>query len=67
MSRSTRFWCIYAHHQELKTALTASDFTVGKLVVAALLVLVWLVVNPSQGLTFCDDIGKLDFPYVLPL
>jgi len=29
------------HHQELKTALTASAFTVGTLVVAALLVVVW--------------------------
>jgi len=29
------------YHQELTTALTASDFTVGALMVAALLVVVW--------------------------
>jgi len=27
MCRSTRFWRLYAHHQELTTALTASGFT----------------------------------------
>jgi len=32
---------LHAHHQELTTALTASGFTVGALVVAALLVVVW--------------------------
>jgi len=41
MCRSTRFGLLHAHHQELTTALTASDFTVGALVVAALLVVVW--------------------------
>jgi len=27
MYRSTCFWRLHAHHQELTTALTASDFT----------------------------------------
>jgi len=36
MCRSTCFGRLHAHHQELTTALTASGFTVGALVVAAL-------------------------------
>jgi hypothetical protein len=43
MCCSTCFGHLHAHHQELTTALTASGFTVGALVVAALLVVVWLV------------------------
>ena len=39
--RSTCFGCLHAHHQELTTALTASGFTVGGFVLAALLVVVW--------------------------
>jgi len=38
---STCFGRLHAHHQELTTALTASGFTVGVLMVAALLVVVW--------------------------
>jgi len=41
MYRSTCFGRLHAHHQELTTAVTASGFTVGALVVAALLVVVW--------------------------
>jgi len=41
MCRSTCFGRLHAHHQELTTALTASGFTVGALLVAALLVVVW--------------------------
>jgi hypothetical protein len=40
MCGSTRFGRLHAHHQELTTALAASGFTVGALVVAALLVVV---------------------------
>jgi hypothetical protein len=40
MCRSTCFGRLHAHLQELTTALTASGFTVGALVVAALLVVV---------------------------
>jgi hypothetical protein len=35
------FGRLHAHHQELTTALTAFGFTVGALVVAALLVVFW--------------------------
>jgi len=41
MCRSTCFGRFHAHHQELTTALLASGFAVGALVVAALLVVVW--------------------------
>jgi hypothetical protein len=44
-SGSTCFWRLHAHHQELTTALAASGFTVGALVVAALLVVVWPVIT----------------------
>jgi hypothetical protein len=42
---STCFGCLHAHQQELTTALTASGFAVGALVVAALLVVVWPVMT----------------------
>jgi len=45
MCRSTCFGRLHARHQELTTALTASGFTVGALVVAALLVVVWQVIT----------------------
>jgi hypothetical protein len=48
---STRFGCLHAHHQEFTTALTASGFTFGALVVAALLVVVW-----PAGQTTTNDI-----------
>jgi hypothetical protein len=38
MCRSTCFGRLHAHHQELTTALTASGFTFGALVVAVLFV-----------------------------
>jgi len=41
MCRSTFFGRLHAHHQELTNALAASGFTVGALMVAALLVVVW--------------------------
>jgi hypothetical protein len=41
MCRSICFGRLRTHHQELATALTASGCTVGALVVAALLVVVW--------------------------
>jgi len=41
MCHSTCSGRLQAYHQELTTALTASGFTVGALVVAALLVVVW--------------------------
>jgi hypothetical protein len=47
MCRSTCFGRLHAHHQELITALTACGFTVGALVVAALLVVVWPVNRPE--------------------
>jgi hypothetical protein len=45
MCGSTCFGRLHDHHKELKTALTASGFTVGALVVAALLVVVWPVMH----------------------
>jgi len=50
MCRSTSFGRLRAHHQELTTALTASRFTFGALVVAALLVVVWLARTPPLTL-----------------
>jgi len=41
MCGSTCFGPFHAHHQENTTALAASGFTVGALVLAALLVVVW--------------------------
>jgi len=41
MCGSTCFGRLHAHQQEPTTALAASVFTVGALVVAALLVVVW--------------------------
>jgi hypothetical protein len=41
MCSSTCFGRLSAHHQERTTALGASGFTVGALVVAVLLVMVW--------------------------
>jgi hypothetical protein len=41
MCRSTCFGSIYAHHQEITTALTAFGFTFGALVIAVLLVVFW--------------------------
>jgi hypothetical protein len=38
MCGSTFFGRLHAHHQELTTALASFDFTVGTLVVAALLI-----------------------------
>jgi hypothetical protein len=40
LCRSTCFKRRHAHHQELTTALKASGFTVGALMVAALLVVI---------------------------
>jgi hypothetical protein len=40
MCGSTCFGRLHAHHQELTTALTASGFTVGALVVTAFLIVV---------------------------
>jgi len=48
MCRSTCFGRLHAHLQELTTALTASGFTVGALVVAVLLVMVWQVPDHDQ-------------------
>ena len=41
LCRSTCFGRLHAYHQELTTALTASGFTVGALVIPALLVVFW--------------------------
>jgi hypothetical protein len=49
MCCSTCFGRLHTHHQELTTALTASAFTVGALVVAALLVVVWPVNRPDHN------------------
>jgi len=49
MCLSTCFGRLHAHHQELTTALKASGFTVGALVVAALLVVVWLVITNGEN------------------
>jgi len=53
MCRSPCFGRLYAHHLELTTALTASGFTVGALVVAALLVMVWPVNQPDHDQQRC--------------
>jgi len=53
MCRSTYFGHLNAHHQELTTALTASGFTAGALVVAALLVVVWPVNRPDHDQQRC--------------
>jgi hypothetical protein len=44
MFRSTCFGRLHAHRQELTTALTASGFTLER-VVAALLVVVWPIIT----------------------
>jgi len=49
----TCFGRLLAHHQELTTALTASGFTVGVLVVAVLLVVVWPVNRPDHDQQHC--------------
>jgi hypothetical protein len=51
MCRSTCFGRLHIHHQELTTALKASDFTVGALVVAVLLVVVWQTTTNSTATT----------------
>jgi len=51
MCGSTCFGCQHAHHQELIKALIASGFTVGALVVAALLVVVWPVITGYNLIT----------------
>jgi hypothetical protein len=53
------FRALHAHHQELTTALTASGFTFGALVVAALLVVVWPVsfkyyILKASGRSVCE-------------
>ena len=53
MCRSTCFGRLHLHQQELTTALTASGFTVGALVVAALLVVVWPVRRPGHDQQSC--------------
>jgi hypothetical protein len=45
MCHSTCFGRLHAHHQEFATTVAAYDFTIGALVVAALLVVVWPVMN----------------------
>jgi hypothetical protein len=50
MCRSTCFRRLHAHHQELTNALTASDFTVGELVIAVLLVVVWQTTTNSTAI-----------------
>jgi len=51
MCGSTCFGRLHAHHQELTTALTASGFTVGTLVVAVLLVVVWQTTTNNAAIT----------------
>jgi hypothetical protein len=51
MCHSTCFGRLHAHHQELTTALAASGFTVGVLVVAALLVMVWQTTTNNAATT----------------
>jgi hypothetical protein len=51
MCRSTCFGRLHAHHQDLTTALTASGFIVGALVVAALLVVVWQTTTNKAATT----------------
>jgi len=63
MHGSTCFGCLYAHHQELTTALTACGFTIGALVVAALLVMVWPVMT-SQTTT--NNAATTNDPTVKP-
>jgi hypothetical protein len=61
MCCSTCFGHLHTHHQELTTALTASGFTVGALVVAALLVVVWPV-----GQTTINNAVTTNAPTVKP-
>jgi hypothetical protein len=51
MCSSTCFGRFLVHYQELKTALTASGSTVGSLVVAALLVVVWQTATNNAATT----------------
>jgi len=51
MCRSACFGRFHAHHQELTTALTASGFAVGALVIAALLVVVWRQTTTNNAAT----------------
>jgi hypothetical protein len=64
MYSSTCFGRLHAHHQELTTALTASGFTVGVLVVAALLVVVWPVIITGQTTT--NNAANTNIPTVKP-
>jgi hypothetical protein len=60
MSGSTCFGSLHAHHQELTTALTAFGFTVGVLMVAVLLVVVWPVGQTTTNSTATTTIqGKI--------
>jgi hypothetical protein len=61
MCRPTCFGSLHAHHQELTTALTASGFTVGALVVATLLVVFWLA-----GQTTINNAATTNAPTVKP-
>jgi len=61
--RSTCFGRLLAHHQELTSTLTASGFTVGPLVVAALLVVVWPVI---AGQTTTNNAANTNPPTVKP-
>jgi len=62
MCRSTCFGRLHAHHRELTTALTASGFTFGALLVAALLVVVW----PVTGQTTTKNTATTSAPKVKP-
>jgi len=61
MCRSTCFRHLHAHHQEFTIALTASVFTVGALVVAALLVVFW-----PAGQTTTNNAAATNAPTVKP-
>jgi len=61
--RSTCFGRLHAHHQELTTTLTSSGFTVGTLVVVALLVVVWPVIT---GRNTTNNAATTNAPTVKP-
>jgi hypothetical protein len=62
------FGRLHAHHQELTTALTASGFTIGALVIAALLVVVWpagLAGRPDHDNNGCTKAPQCYLKYTL--
>jgi hypothetical protein len=61
--RSKCFGHLHVHHQELTTTLTASGFTVGTLVLVALLVVVWPVIT---GQTTTNNAATTNAPTVKP-